>query len=67
MGETLMKNYHSKDKWLVAVKDHGHEVTTWGNGSCNAVDPTDGATFGSWHAKFDCADGIRPNGRIRSK
>ena len=55
-------NYRNKAEWEAAVKANGYELSFWGHGSANAVDPYDGVTHGTWHAAFDCNNGVRANG-----
>jgi hypothetical protein len=47
------------------VKDLGLKIYYWGNNSMEVYDEND-RVAGSWVAEFDCNNGTRPYGWLRS-
>jgi hypothetical protein len=58
-------NFDNKQEWLDAVKDLGLKIYYWGNNSMEVYDEND-RVAGSWVAEFDCNNGTRPYGWLRS-
>ena len=60
-----MNIYADKQEWFDAVKQLGYELSFWGYGSCDAYDDNHGL-IGAWFAEFNCPNGVRPYGYLKT-